>query len=341
MPTAPRASNAAAAADSGMLCSIDHGRHAGRRAQLGEIAGETVGHIHRRAGVIAHRRAPARCAAAARGSGRPASALAAASCASAAAAAPPFRISRPSAASPIVPVTTTRSPGLRAAATDHLARRHAAERGDRDHQRPRRRNRIAAEQRAAEQAGVLAERRARTAPASHRPASRSASVSTKPAGVAPLAARSDRFTRSALRAMVSGGSSGRKCTPSTMASVVTTMSSPLRLAGSPHHRPDRTRRDRSRAAGNSARSGSLRRTDVSAIRSSSAVTQQVPSSPELRPGDPVFQRSPADRPTRPRHTGSSAFADDGNCEYVAVAHSTTPAKTRRRETGGRSGRAPR
>src|SRR5690349_10110349 len=55
---------------------------------------------------------------------------------------------------------------------------------------------------------------------------RRASVSTKPAGTAPLAARSLRFTRSALRATVSGGSSGRKCTPSTMASVVTTMSLP-------------------------------------------------------------------------------------------------------------------
>ena len=38
---------------------------------------------------------------------------------------------------------------------------------------------------------------------------RSASVRTKPAGTAPLAARSDRFTRSALRAMVSGGSPAR------------------------------------------------------------------------------------------------------------------------------------
>src|SRR5437762_3517761 len=35
---------------------------------------------------------------------------------------------------------------------------------------------------------------------------RSARVRTKPAGTAPLAARSDRFTRNALRAMVSGGS---------------------------------------------------------------------------------------------------------------------------------------
>jgi hypothetical protein len=55
---------------------------------------------------------------------------------------------------------------------------------------------------------------------------RSASVSTKPAGVAPLAARSERFTRKAFLATVCGGSSDRKWTPSTMASVVTMMSWP-------------------------------------------------------------------------------------------------------------------
>ena len=40
--------------------------------------------------------------------------------------------------------------GLRAAAMDHLARRHTAERGDRDHQGTRRGHCIAAEQRTAE-----------------------------------------------------------------------------------------------------------------------------------------------------------------------------------------------
>ena len=34
---------------------VDHGGDAGRRAQLGEIAGQTIRHIHRRAGVIANR----------------------------------------------------------------------------------------------------------------------------------------------------------------------------------------------------------------------------------------------------------------------------------------------
>jgi len=53
-----------------------------------------------------------------------------------------------------------------------------------------------------------------------------ASVSTKPAGFAPLAARSDRLTRSAFFAIASGGSLGKKCTPPTMASAVTTKARP-------------------------------------------------------------------------------------------------------------------
>src|SRR5882724_13232690 len=48
--------------------------------------------------------------------------------------------------------------GLRTAAMDHLAWGHAPERRDRDHQGTGRRNRIATEQRAAEQARVFAER---------------------------------------------------------------------------------------------------------------------------------------------------------------------------------------
>jgi hypothetical protein len=48
--------------------------------------------------------------------------------------------------------------GLCPAAMDHPARCHAPERGDRHHQRPRRRNRVAAEQRTAKLRGILAER---------------------------------------------------------------------------------------------------------------------------------------------------------------------------------------
>ena len=55
MPTVPRASKAAAGADSGMLGASIDGRHAGRRAEFCEIAGETIRHIHRGAGMIAHR----------------------------------------------------------------------------------------------------------------------------------------------------------------------------------------------------------------------------------------------------------------------------------------------
>src|SRR6476660_9396000 len=134
-------------------------------------------------------------------------------------------MSRPSAASPIVPVTTTRSPGFAP------LRRTILPGGTRP-------NAVIEIIRGpgVETVSPPSSGQPNFAASSPSPrangvnqassAARNASVSTKPAGVAPLAARSERFTRSALRASVSGGSSGRKCTPSTMASVVTTMSSP-------------------------------------------------------------------------------------------------------------------
>ena len=124
--------------------------------------------------------------------------------------------------------------GLRAEAMDHLARGNASERRDRNHQRARRRDGIAAEQRTAIVCRRPRRARARTARARHRRPCAAPGSAGNPQGVAPLEARSDRFTRSALRATVSGGSSGRKCTPSTMASVFTTRSSPvaLRIAAS-------------------------------------------------------------------------------------------------------------
>src|SRR5581483_1947200 len=53
-----------------------------------------------------------------------------------------------------------------------------------------------------------------------------ASERRNPAGVAPLAARSERFTRNALRATASAGSSIKKCTLPTIASVFSTRSLP-------------------------------------------------------------------------------------------------------------------
>ena len=99
---------------------------------------------------------PAHCAAAARGSGRSASRSPRRRRPARAAAAPPFRMSSPSAASPIVPVTTTRSPGFAPLRWTILPCGHPPERRDRDHQRTRRGNRIAAEQRTAELRRVLA-----------------------------------------------------------------------------------------------------------------------------------------------------------------------------------------
>jgi len=51
-----------------------------------------------------------------------------------------------------------------------------------------------------------------------------ASVRTKPSGLAPFAARSERLTASAFQPIEAGGSSGKKCTPATSASTVTTTS---------------------------------------------------------------------------------------------------------------------
>ena len=61
----------------------------------------------------------------------------------------------------------------------------------------------------------------------------SISVSKKPLGSAPLAARSERLTRSALAAIAPGGSSAKKWTPATSASVVSTRSRP---SGRAQHR---------------------------------------------------------------------------------------------------------
>ncbi len=54
----------------------------------------------------------------------------------------------------------------------------------------------------------------------------SASDNKNPSGLAPLAARSDKFTRSALPATDCAASSAKKCTPPTMASAVSTRSQP-------------------------------------------------------------------------------------------------------------------
>ena len=54
----------------------------------------------------------------------------------------------------------------------------------------------------------------------------SAIDSRKPSGRAPLAARSERLTRSAFLATAAGGSSGKKCTPEITPSVLSTRSWP-------------------------------------------------------------------------------------------------------------------
>ena len=109
---------------------------------------------------------------------------------------PPLRTASPSAASPIMPVAIALT-GFRPAAMNHLARRHPAERGDRDHQRTRRR----CPPPSSGQPNCAASSPSAAANGFNQSSSalRSADVSTKPAGVAPFAARSERFTRNAAR----------------------------------------------------------------------------------------------------------------------------------------------
>ena len=116
----------------------------------------------------------------------------------------------PSAASPIVPVTTTAIAGLGRRAPHDFPVRHSAEGGDRNRERSRRAIGIAAEQRAADSAPrPRPGRRERREPCLL-DAAGSAIESRNPAGLAPLAARSERFIRSALRPIVSGRIVGKK-----------------------------------------------------------------------------------------------------------------------------------
>ena len=278
MPKVPRASKPAAGGDSGMLwasitADTPDAAHSLRdRPRVRRTHPSPHGHDRepqrQRVARLRH--------AVAADQHRPA----AASSASPIAAGPPLRMSRPSAASPTVPDTTTRSPGL-APPRWTISRRNPAERRDRDHRRARRRNSVAAEQRTIEQGGVLAKpARERRQPGivggpqrqRQHEAGRRGALGGEIGQVHP-----QRLARDGV-----GGSSGRKCTPSTMASVVTTISSPTRAAGS-------------RVIVETERAG------IGRERLEIARDQGV-------------------------------FAGCG---------SATPAKTRRRGTGGRSGRAPR
>ena len=55
MPTTPRFNNSRATDEHGNALGVDHGRYAGGRAQLGKIAGKTIGYIHRRMRMLADR----------------------------------------------------------------------------------------------------------------------------------------------------------------------------------------------------------------------------------------------------------------------------------------------
>ena len=160
-------------------------------------------------GVIADGLWPGRCAAAVSDSARPASPLPRHRRPARSPPRRPCRISRPSAASPIVPVTTMRSPGLAP------LRRTIPPAGTRPNAVIEIISGPGVETVSPPSSGQP--NRATSSPSPRAndasqasSAERSASVSTNPAGVAPFAARSLRLTRSALRARVSGGSPEQK-----------------------------------------------------------------------------------------------------------------------------------
>ena len=138
----------------------------------------------------------------------------------------PSRTLRPSAASPIVPVTYRRSPGLtpvrlgiRPCATAPIAVTLSVNGPGVATVSPPRRGHLKAMTSAPRPS-------AKAASHSSLQSDGSASASRNPSGRAALAARSERLTRNALRAIAPGGSSAKKWTPATRASVVSTRSSP-------------------------------------------------------------------------------------------------------------------
>ena len=84
--------------------------------------------------------------------------------------------------------------GLDAGAPGHPPFRNRADRGDAQRQRPRRRDRVAADQRASKARRRRRDPSAKAASQSSRQSPGSASVSRNPSGRAPLAARSERLT---------------------------------------------------------------------------------------------------------------------------------------------------
>ena len=143
-----------------------------------------------------------------------------------AAAEPSRRNNKPNAASPIVPVTTTRSPALAPARRNILPCGTAPSAAIETVIGPPVRS-VSPPKSGQPKASASAPRpRANGASHASPVPSGSASVSRNPSGFAPLAARSERVVRSAFLATVSGGSSGKKCTPATMPSALSTRSQP-------------------------------------------------------------------------------------------------------------------
>ena len=120
--------------------------------------------------------------------------------------------------------------------------RNPAEGGDRDRQRARRRRRVAAQERETELRLIFSQAAREARAANSCPSCRAAPApadSPRAPRPWPPDRRGSRARPSSRSA--SGGSSGRKCTPSTSASTVTTSSCPAAAREGPHRREGRMR----------------------------------------------------------------------------------------------------
>ena len=228
---------ARAASDSGSAAEIDARADAADAQHLREIADEAVGDVHAAVGVTRHRRRRARGAGAAADSGR-----ADGGGAPSASAGPcPSRSCRPERgvadrSRDIEPVA-----GADAGPRAPSGPRDRAERGDRQRQRPRRLHGVAADQRAAVGARVLAEpAREGLEPSARSSRAGSASVEQEAERRGALGGEIGEVHPQRLaRRCRPGGSSAKKCTPATSASTVSTRSCARRRRRAARRRPCR------------------------------------------------------------------------------------------------------
>ena len=148
----------------------------------------------------------------------------------------------PAADSPTLPMSQSRSPGLHRPSGRGRGCRRGRSRSVRARAARRRGGRSCRRRSAAGHSFRRPPRSRSRNSSSHSPSPRMVSDSSAPAGVAPLAARSDRLTATSFQPTLAGGSAGRKWTPSAMLSwVMTRPSEQRRIVEQPARRRMRWR----------------------------------------------------------------------------------------------------